>query len=343
MQTFKPSEFKAFEQIVRLDQDNLKKLLNNFLKKHYKKVVNSPDYLFAIGDIPIALVAHMDTVFPQPPTEIFFDNQKNVIWSPQGLGADDRAGVYAAIQIIRSGLKPHIIFTTNEEMGALGASALSKLECPFPDLKYLIQLDRRGSNDCIFYNCNNDAFVDYVESFGFTWNYGSFTDISELCPAWHIAGVNLSVGYRDEHTVCELLFVAQLQSTISKVKNMLREAANAPKFEYIPYSYQYAYGYDSHDVMRCAHCGQYFLEEELVPVIPQDRNKLIQYYCPDCLVDKVSWCSLCDNAYEKHSLEEPTIGICPKCLKEKANDRSCYKRKSKESNSLFPEDRRSAN
>ena len=93
----------------------------------------------ATGDIPIALVAHMDTVFKKPPEEIFFDQKHNVMWSPQGLGADDRAGVFAIVQIVRSGLKPHVIFTTDEECGALGAMALAKLDCPFTELKYLIQ------------------------------------------------------------------------------------------------------------------------------------------------------------------------------------------------------------
>lgn len=60
------------------------------------------------------------------------------MWSPQGLGADDRAGIFAIIQIIKSGLRPHIILTTDEEVGGVGADLLSKNGNPFADLRYII-------------------------------------------------------------------------------------------------------------------------------------------------------------------------------------------------------------
>lgn len=292
----------------------------NFLKKYYPNVVETKDYIFAEGSIPIALVAHMDTVFTSPPSEIFYDEKHNVIWSPQGLGADDRAGVFAITQIVRSGLRPHIIFTTDEEIGAIGATKLALLDCPFEDLRYMIQLDRRGSNDCVFYDCENQEFTNYIESFGFEWSYGSFTDISELGPAWKVAAVNLSVGYRDEHTTSEVLFVNQLLSTISKVKKMLTET-DIPSFEFIPSEYYYqwmfnpkkvdiAYGYS--DSIKCAGCKKYFMEEEMFPAVMLDRST--SFYCPDCLVDKVSWCNNCGSAFEKYSPEAPTLGTCPNCV-----------------------------
>ena len=338
MKTFKNSELKTFEQLASLTQNSLKKVLSSFLKRHYPKVIETKEYIYAEGEIPIALVAHMDTVFKKPPSEIFFDERHNVIWSPQGLGADDRAGVFAIVQIIRGGQKPHVIFTTDEEYGALGAMKLSKLDCPFTNLKYIIQLDRRGSDDCVFYDCDNEDFVEYIESFGFTWNYGSFTDISELCPSWQIAGVNLSVGYRDEHSVTEVLFVGQLLATINKVKKMLNAAAEAPVFKYIPmantpygkdwYTWNkntYSWS-DSNEVMKCHNCKKYFMEEELFPAVMLDKTT--KFFCPDCLVDNVAWCNECGSAFEKYSLEAPSTGICPICedLEEKVkNDRSKVK------------------
>lgn len=338
MKTFKNSELKTFEQLASLTQNSLKKVLSSFLKRHYPKVIETKDYIYAEGEIPIALVAHMDTVFKKPPSEIFFDERHNVMFSPQGLGADDRAGVFAIIQIIRGGQKPHVIFTTDEEYGALGAMELSKLDCPFTNLKYIIQLDRRGSDDCVFYDCDNEDFVEYIESFGFTWNYGSFTDISKLCPSWKIAGVNLSVGYRDEHSATEVLFVGQLLATINKVKKMLNAALEAPVFKYIPmantpygkdwYTWNkntYSWS-DSNEVMKCHNCKKYFMEEELFPAVMLDKTT--KFFCPDCLVDNVAWCNECGSAFEKYSPEAPSTGICPMCedLEEKTkNDRSKVK------------------
>ena len=328
MRTFKSSELKTFEQLVQLSQQSLKRVVSNFLKKHYPRVVETKDYVFAEGEIPIALVAHLDTVFSTPCEEVFFDNRHNVMWSPNGLGADDRAGVFAILQIVRSGLRPHVIFTTDEEKGGVGAYQLSMIECPFKDLRYVIQLDRRGANDCVFYDCDNEDFVEYVENFGFVWNYGSFSDISFLCPEWGIAGVNLSVGYRDEHSEVEVLFVGQLLDTISKVTKMLQEK-DIPKFEYIPMDVYSAYGYNwfnsnsnfygYNSVIKCSGCKKTFLEEEMFPAVMIDGST--GFYCPDCIVDEVAWCTTCGSAFQKYSPEAPNSGTCPKCiaLKEKKN------------------------
>jgi hypothetical protein len=195
-------------------------------------------------------VAHADTVFKKPPQRIFYDKQKNVMWSPEGLGADDRAGVFAIIQIIKSGLRPTVIITTDEEKGGIGASALVRnMPKPPTDLKYIIQLDRQGSMDCVFYDCLNKEFEEYVESFGFVTDFGSFSDISVLCPAWRVAGVNLSIGYYDEHSVSETLYIGHMNSTILKVKNMLRDAKRADSYIYIenPRKKWFRYSYPTED------------------------------------------------------------------------------------------------
>ena len=327
MQTFKASELKTFEQIVGLKQNALKRVMSSFLKKHYPKVIETKDYIFCEGTIPIGLVAHMDTVFDKPAKEVFFDQKRNVMWSPQGLGADDRAGVFAIIKIVQSGLRPHIILTTDEEKGCLGATVLGGLDCPFSDLRYLIELDRRNSDDCVFYDCVNEDFIKYVEGFGFVEAWGSYSDICCLCEPWGIAGVNLSVGYRDEHSEIEVLFVGQLFNTIEKVKTMLTET-DIPSFEYIgsPYSYPYggwdanvwnaAYGYGSYSskVVKCGKCGKYHMEEELFPVLLQNGQSTA--YCPNCIAE-VSWCTNCYSAYEKYSPEAPITGLCPKCAESK--------------------------
>ena len=144
MWVLKEKDYKLLENILMTKQSSLKNVLATYLGKKYKNVVQTPEYLYAEGTIPIALVAHMDTVFTEPPTEIFYDTRKNVMWSPQGLGADDRAGVFCILKIIEAGYRPHIIFTTDEEIGCIGASKLAEIPCPFKDLRYIIELDRRG-------------------------------------------------------------------------------------------------------------------------------------------------------------------------------------------------------
>lgn len=311
MRILSDGNLKLFEQIVKMNEVSLLKTMNTYLKRFYNKVTYTKDYVYAIGDIPITLVAHVDTVFKERPEDVFYDRVKNVLWSPQGLGADDRAGVFAIINIVKSGLRPHIIFTTGEEMGGLGAQVLTYREPkPFAEMKYIIQLDRRGKDDCIFYECDNVKFIEYIKSFGFHEEYGSFSDISELCPTWRIAGVNLSIGYENEHSLIEILYIDYFLSTVEKVKKMLKDVNNINSFEYIPALYSLS-SLNPTSLYKCKNCGKIFTEYELFLVKGIDGKNV--YYCPDCIYGNVNWCDSCGKAYEIDFREDTIIKKCKDC------------------------------
>ncbi len=302
MQILSPRDYTSFQTLAKMNQDELHRTVYRILKKTYGKdnVKNDKDWVYAIGNIPIALVAHLDTVFASPPTEIFYDRIQNVIWSPQGLGADDRAGVYSILQIISKGYRPHVIFTTNEEWGGVGARALSYQECPFKDLRYIIELDRAHYQDCVFYECDNDKFQTYIESFGFTTERGTYSDICELCPMWDIAGVNLSIGYRDEHSFSEVLFIAPMMRTINKVIQML-ENPPAERFIFEWDCGQYA--------AACYKCGKKGVAFLMTPV--EDDKGCKHWYCDDCVTNEnVEWCNECYEGFVPGVLVN---GICPHC------------------------------
>ncbi len=312
MKRFTREEINAFKLLAKLSQDKLQKTVYSKLKEIYgsKNVVSSPRYIYAIGEIPIALVAHMDTVFPSLPQEIYYDVEQCVMWSPDGLGADDRAGVFSILKIISDGFRPHIIFTKDEEKGGLGAIALSKHKCPFDELKFIIELDRQGEQDCVFYDCNNPDFEEYIEDFGFETNWGTFSDISELCPAWGIAGVNLSVGYYDEHTYVERLDFNQLAATVNKVECILSEPSH-PFFKYIPggFDFNFMKKYMPYYCV-CHSCGRHLPEEEMIDI--HDKNGHIIFMCGDCITEhSVEWCEECYEGYVPGVLDKN--GLCPKC------------------------------
>jgi hypothetical protein len=311
MRVLKNDDYKLLERLVSLSQAGMHKVMKTYLQSKYEKVIVKEKYIVAIGNIPIALVAHMDTVFKYPVDNMYYDDRKGVIWSPEGLGADDRAGIFAIIQILKSGLRPSVILTTDEENGGIGAAALAGKKCPIPNLKYMIQLDRRGTNDCVFYDCYNPSFIEYVESFGFVERWGSFSDISVLMPAWKICGVNLSVGYEDEHSISETLHIKPLFNTIEKVKNMLK-VENIPTFAYeelkshwyqswggISTSLKRAITADDDYGAHCASCKKLFSEYEMYPV--KAKGQITKLFCPDCVVDQVDWCPDCGEAYEINS------------------------------------------
>ena len=336
------------EMLLTSTQSNLKKVLGEYLKTKYERVVVTDYYIIAEGTIPIALAAHMDTVFEEEISalgkrygEILYDRKKNIMHCVGFGGFDDKAGIFAILQIIQAGLRPHIILSTDEEKGCVGAKVLSALTCPFVDLRYIIQLDRRGSKDCVFYDLDDklgEPFIKYVEGFGFEEAYGTFTDITEYCPAWGIAGVNLSVGYYSEHTSYEVLYVDALLGTIKKVMVMLRQS-NIPTFEYFenPYAYSWSsvYGYNWGDKIdsksstavhqkitkySCHNCGVTgLLESEIFPVVGLDGDT--KFFCADCLADHVNWCVRCYEAYEY----DPAVDkydpkyVCDYCKKVKGN------------------------
>ena len=327
MKSLNEKDYKLFQSLAGLSQEGMRKTLSKYLATRYTKdnVITTKEFIYAVGNIPIALVAHMDTVFKTPPEDIYYDKEKNVMWSPDGLGADDRAGIFCILKILQAGLKPTVIFTTDEEIGAVGAEAFVKLfPKPASQINYVIQLDRRGANDCVFYDCDNEQFVTYVESFGFAENWGSFSDISVICPIWEIAGVNLSVGYMNEHSVAETLNTTQMLQTISKVKKML-QAENIPSFEYIPMVYQTKYGKmyspyafdwgDWGDNYKCEKCGKQFTEYEVLPVISHKEPYDTVYYCPDCCVSGIGWCVECNEGFEL--VPGQGDSICPRCSNKK--------------------------
>lgn len=273
---------KGFKFLLQSQQKDLLNYLSVQIPKLYKPEMCecTDDYIFAKGDIDIMLVCHLDTVHSSLPRDIFFDYTDGVMWSPQGIGGDDRCGVYSLIYIISKmgGKLPWLLFTTNEEFGGVGAKiAAKKLKDKISPIKYLIEFDRKGKNDSVYYSCNNEKFQKYIDKFGFVKSHGSYSDISSLMEDWGISGVNLSCGYYNAHTKEEYIVVDEMIDSADKAIKMLQDSLNIKKFKYVK-KYTYAnspnidyksadlidqsddYGYDS--VMSMA--KEYGLTEEEV-------------------------------------------------------------------------------
>ena len=217
--------------LLKLTQKELKIEVYNYLQQKKMKPIYDDGFVYAKGDIPILLVAHMDTVFDEPPKRLFYNKKEDKIFNPNGgLGGDDRCGVYAIMKLLEK-YKPYVLFTEDEEIGCIGAEKTVDT-LPKPKVKYIIEFDRRGSNDCVFYDCGNDEFMDYIESFGFETDYGSCSDISILGSEWDIASVNLSSGYYNEHTEKEYIIFHELKNTIVRAEKMISDYEKARYFDY---------------------------------------------------------------------------------------------------------------
>lgn len=230
---------KNLEDFLRPTQKQLFKRLCKKFKG--KTLISKGNFILVRGQAPVMLVAHLDTVHEEPVRDICLSADRNILMSPQGIGGDDRCGVFALVKAYRlSKIKPWLLFCCDEEIGGLGAKqfclAHSQLQLPkeIDDLKFIIELDRKGKNDAVYYRCDNHDFEAYISGKGFTTAQGSFSDISLIAPELSIAAVNLSSGYYSPHTRHEYINRSQLDDTIQKVINIVSESYrdDLPIFDY---------------------------------------------------------------------------------------------------------------
>lgn len=212
-----------FETVLRLRQPELKKvLLEELLEMGYPPISRN-GFLYAPGEIPVLLVAHLDTVHYEPPSIICYSKDGRYMMSPQGIGGDDRAGVYMILQILHQ-VNCHVLFCEDEESGGHGAKAFTKSGIKV-NVNYIIELDRKGDNDAVYYGCDNWKFREFIHGFGFQEAVGSFSDISILAPHLKTAAVNLSTGYYNAHRNHELIDTQVMASNVERVIELIMTPA----------------------------------------------------------------------------------------------------------------------
>ena len=225
-------------KFLKPNQRELFGMLRSFYKGAYAK---KGKFLLVEGTARVLLIAHLDTVHKDSVRDICVSADNNIYMSPQGIGGDDRCGVYALVNIYeQSPIKPYLLFTCDEEIGGLGAQFFCdeyqelKLPVELYNAKMIIEIDRRGSNDAVYYDCFNADFEKYVTSKGFKTSLGSFSDISYIAPAMGIAAVNLSSGYYNAHTTSEYIVKSEIDAVIEKVVEMVTDSTKKdfPSFKY---------------------------------------------------------------------------------------------------------------
>lgn len=222
---------KKFVDVCRMSQEEVKNYMGKYLANKQYNIESQDGFLYAKGDIPVLLVAHMDTVHKQPVRETMTANGK--ISSPQGIGGDDRCGIFIIMNIVKE-LKCSVLLCEDEEIGGVGARKFTKSKfIDKLDVNYIIEFDRANSRDAVFYGCDNAEFTDFVtENTGFKETYGSFSDISVIAPAAKIAAVNLSCGYYKAHTTDEYVVYEEMLNTIEAAKELIKTECG--EFEYVP-------------------------------------------------------------------------------------------------------------
>lgn len=265
---------EVFKSICCLSQPELKKYTIKQLKKTHTNVCHGDGFVYAQGDFPVLLVAHLDTVHKQLPKTFIYFKHNQSLSSPQGIGGDDRCGVYMILEIVKQ-YHCSVLFCEDEEIGMVGAEKFIKTELAKTlEFNYIIEFDRRGSDDAVFYDCDNADFEKFITQDFYNTSYGSFSDISTLAPFFGCAAVNLSCGYYKAHTTEEYVALSEMQQSIEEACKILARTTEDDKFEYIEavrsrwggWFDDYGYGYGNDNELL------YYLLEY------QDRNGDTQWW-----------------------------------------------------------------
>lgn len=213
-------------------------LFNRLTRRYENAIHEAIKYILVPGEAPVLLVAHLDTAHLEKVETIC--RSSKILMSPQGIGGDDRCGVYALVSIHeKAKKKPWLLFTCGEEIGGVGANRF--IEALYKDnelmermrsMKLIIELDRKGKDEAVYYNCYCPELENYITSKGFHTDIGSYSDIVDIAPVLGVAAVNLSCGYYNAHTQHEYIVIPELENTIKVVTEIVNESDGLPSFSY---------------------------------------------------------------------------------------------------------------
>ena len=190
-------------------------------------------YYFPSDNYNICLVAHIDTVFDDDDEKlengykrIYINKKRNILWSPDGLGGDDRAGVWGSLYL-KEKIGCSVLLTDFEESGGGGArEALDTIGEEISKFSMFVELDRFGGKQMVFYNNENEIFKKFIEIFGFTHRIGIFSDIYIISRMTGIPCVNLSIGFESNHSKDEILNLNNVCYSINKTMLIIKTLNN---------------------------------------------------------------------------------------------------------------------
>lgn len=189
------------------------------------------------------MAAHMDQVQKNHSTDFQAIETRDIIfgYSPkrkthEGLGADDKVGIWMCLKCLQKYDNIKIAFFSQEETGCIG-SENAVLEF-FGDCRFIIQPDRRGSDDIItsiFTDLCSEEFLEATgyKSYGFKPTDGLTTDVGTMKDnGLGISCINLSCGYYEPHTDHEYIVKRDVKHTLKFIQHIIETCTDV--YPHIP-------------------------------------------------------------------------------------------------------------
>lgn len=176
--------------------------------------------------------AHMDEVQDPRPEDFSVKRDTGVIYgfSPSklgqcGLGADDKNGLWIALNLLRRLPVLKVAFFVGEEIGCYGSERVDLSF--FNNVRFVIQCDRKNGSDFINKASSvklcEDSFMNAVgmEKFGYKPCTGMLTDVVTLRErGLAVSCCNLSCGYYFPHTEKEVTRWPELENCLAFVEHI---------------------------------------------------------------------------------------------------------------------------
>lgn len=212
----------------------LEELMNKVFIDDYGNLL--AEKVCGTGDgVTVLLSAHMDTVSGVLDDRTLIERDGMITSSKGVLGADDRAGIAIILEVLRNvnNLKDFngtikVAFSCAEEIGCVGASKIDLSW--YQDVNLAIVVDRRGNRDIVVGNsymafCSNEVgkFMEKVSALlEMDWKCveGGTSD-ARVFAENGVNAVNLSAGYRNEHTSKEYVVLKDMENTVKIILQAL--------------------------------------------------------------------------------------------------------------------------
>ncbi len=215
----------------------LKKYIYLMHKDNVKfNVYNKENYLFfrqKNNDAKVLIDCHLDVVYNWNKTgndRVYITDDKRYLWSPYGIGGDDRAGVHIALWLMNSKVSKYcdFVFTNSEESGCIGASVFNNDWKGKVNYLALIGLDREG-RDFVVYHYYDSEWIKFIEKVtNRKMSIGSYSDIAEF--EFGVCGVNLGIGYYNNHRgSAEYVSIEDMLRCYSDAKKLIEEIVKVDK------------------------------------------------------------------------------------------------------------------
>lgn len=209
------------------------------------------------------VVAHMDQVQKIHSKDFISLETKDYIFgfSPknkrqEGLGADDKVGVWVCLKCLKKFDTIKAVFFVGEEIGCHGSGKCNMKF--FDDARFVIQCDRRNGNDLItsiggWTELCSPEFIQAInpQQFGYQPENGMITDVGELKDrGLKVSAINLSCGYYEPHTDREFVIKREVINCLRFVEHIISTCTKVYSHEdtgyhsYGGYEDWYGYGWE---------------------------------------------------------------------------------------------------